>query len=108
MNKAFLKRFCYRCGKYKYVWQFNKSWRRSYAYCRMCQNELVKERREKEYLPTINQSKRNPSKLFAYILAYFLKDESEGYRYWNFQFKPIHVIVSVTVFDDLKKEVKDE
>ncbi len=47
-------------------------------------------------------------KVLAYLLALMLKHEYEGYRYWGFQFKDCHVLVDVTVFDDLKKEVKNE
>ena len=108
MSKKFLKRFCYRCGRYKWAWQFNKSWRGSYAYCRKCQKELANERRTKEGLLTVNRHRWNDGKLLAYLLAFLVKNESEGYMYWNFKFNPMHVIVSVTVFDDLKKEVKDE
>ncbi len=46
--------------------------------------------------------------VLAYLLALLLKNESEGYRYWGFQFKRVHVLVDVTVFDDMKKEVKSE
>lgn len=46
-------------------------------------------------------------KLLAYLLALLLRHDREGYRWWRFDFRECHVLVDVTIFDDMKKrEVK--